>query len=160
MLTILMKQAGMRGATQTLTVWAGLCLIALFALLRLELAVAQTEIYRCKQADGTTAFQEQPCPAEAEKTEAVEEASDNVEQSANGFFDFENPFDAPLSDAQEPQTENRPDSRERSLCEEQARDAIDAIEQEMLQQYSSEQRDDYLTRLRTHTAELRACKQL
>lgn len=160
MLTIPMKLVDIRCAAQTPAVWAGLCLIALFAFLRLEVAVAQTEIYRCKQADGTTAFQEQPCPAAPEKTEAVEDASDNSQQSADDFFAFENPFDAPPGDAQEPQTESRPDSRERSLCEEQARDAIDAIEQEMLQQYSSEQRDDYLTRLRRHTAELRACKQL
>ena len=138
---------------------AALSLAALFTLLAFELAIAQTEIYRCTQADGTTAFQGQPCADETAQTE-VGDAGDDSQEPADDFFDFDNPFDAPPSDVQEPLTETRPDSRERAECEERARDAIDAIEQEMLREYSSEQRDDYLVRLRKHTAELRDCKQL
>ena len=136
---------------------SGWSLLGVAALLSYANSDAQTEIYRCPQPDGTIAFQEQPCPSE---TPPQPEREEPPEDSTDDFFSFENPFDAPPEEAPQKDTEARPPSAERSQCQKLARDAIDAIEQEMLQEYAPEQRDEYLARLTVHTRELRACDRL
>ena len=118
-------------------------------------SVAETEIHRCAQEDGTVAFQEKPCE---EVSEAAEDSGEtNPPASEDDFFDFVNPFDEP----QGPSTETGPVSQDRAECEKTTRDAIDAIDLEMQQTtYSKEQGDEYLAELLTLTRQLRACKAL
>ena len=130
-------------------------LITLLAMLTASASVAETEIHRCAQEDGTVAFQEKPCE---EVSEAAEDSGEtNPPASEDDFFDFVNPFDEP----QGPSTEAGPVSQDRAECEKTTRDAIDAIDLEMQQTtYSKEQGDEYLAELLTLTRQLRACKAL
>lgn len=128
---------------------------------------ADTEIHRCLLEDGTTAFQETPCPEPAanandgsesgERHDAGEDAA-----AADDVFDFVNPFDEPASlpSTAEP-TLAEPVSHDRAECEKKARDAIDAIDLEMRENaYTKEQGQEYLAELLSLTQRLRACKQL
>ncbi len=118
-------------------------------------AVADTEIHRCTQEDGTVAFQEMPCE---ETSEAVDDSKDTAAPAVKDeFFDFANPFDEPPEAA----TENEPVSQNRAECEKTTRDAIDAIDLEMRQtSYSKEQGEEYLAELLELTRQLRQCKAL
>ena len=130
---------------------------------------ADTEIYRCRLADGTVAFQETPCPEPAEDTENGDETGASLDEpgapDASGdddVFDFINPFDEPASPP-EPSDPALPEpvSGSRAECEKRTRDAIDAIDLEMRENdYSEEQGQEYLAELLVLTRQLRACKQL
>ena len=122
-------------------------------------ALAQPEIHRCEQPDGTIAFQETPCPETPSPPEAADSTKEDSGDVADDFFEFENPFDSPPEEQPESSAaDDRPISEERALCEKQARDAIDEIDLEIRRQYSPEQRDEYLARLRVLTQQLRACQ--
>lgn len=127
---------------------------------------AQPEIHRCLQEDGTTAFQEMPCPEPADDAEDGEAESDGQSDSetvvpADSFYDFVNPFDEPEDEsvpaAMEPQG---PVSQDRATCEKTTRDAIDTIDFEMRKGYTKEQGERYLSELLVLTKQLRSCKQL
>lgn len=142
-----------------------------FALVLLMLvgtsATAKTEIHRCLLEDGTTAFQETPCPEPAmnadDGTDTGESQSDSGMPAADdGVFDFANPYDEPAgpSTLTEPTPPERA-SKDRAECEKTTRDAIDAIDREMrAKAYSKEQGQEYLAELLELTQQLRACKQL
>lgn len=130
--------------------------------------LAETEIHRCLLEDGTFAFQETPCPEHARPADderepggdagndagiredvAVDEEAARVratEQSASRSM----PVDAPPSESGSP---------DRSECEKKTRDAIDAIDLEMRESATTDQRQAYLARLLALTEQLRACKQ-
>lgn len=131
---------------------------------------AQTEINRCLQEDGTTVFQQMPCPDSARNT-TTSDAEENDQRDsetalpADSESDFVNPFDSPYdapedeSAATEPESTG-PVSQDRAACEKKSRDAIDAIDLEMRKGYSEEQGKRYLGELLVLTKQLRACKQL
>ena len=136
-------------------------------------AVAQTEIFRCQQPDGTVAFQGQPCeeaPSTKPRDAATEDdspvepvAETSVEPEATASSDdvFASPFDEPAAaPAPQPANAAKSPSEDRARCEKRTRDAIDAIDLEIRRESSADQRDQYLPRLRELTAELRACKLL
>mgnify|MGYP001826779011 CR=1 FL=1 len=128
---------------------------------------ANTEIHRCLLEDGTTAFQETPCPEPAinadDGSDAGESRNDGGMPAAdNGVFDFASPFDEPAnpSTPMEPAPPARA-SEDRAECEKTTRDAIDAIDREMrANAYSKEQGQEYLAELLELTQQLRECKQL
>ena len=63
-------------------------------------AVADVEIHRCLQEDGTIAFQEMPYPAPAATIDDNAEASDSDSETPRAIdetFDFVKPFDEPAS---------------------------------------------------------------
>jgi hypothetical protein len=130
-------------------------------------AAADTEIHRCLLEDGTTAFQETPCPERAADTNDGNEADDSRgsgEDAAadDDVFDFENPFDQPESPPVTAETA-LPESlsQDRAECEKTTRDAIDAIDLEMRETaYTKEQGQEYLAELLTLTQQLRRCKEL
>lgn len=99
-------------------------------------ANADTEIHKCVDADGNTAYQQMPCPPVkddvAEDAEQVEEVS------------------------QAPIVGNRT-HEEIEACKDPLRDGIDEIEAEMLRGFSAEESDAYKAKLRTLTQEMRAC---
>jgi hypothetical protein len=128
---------------------------------------AETEIHRCLLEDGTTAFQETPCPERAVETNDGNESDDGRGAGENpaaddDVFDFENPFDQPESPPATAET-NVPEavSQDRAECEKTTRDAIDAIDLEMRETaYTKEQGQEYLAELLTLTQQLRRCKEL
>lgn len=134
--------------------------VLLLLMLGATSVAAEGEIYRCLLEDGTIAFQELPCaePVESPDTESstIDEADEppTVDDDA---FDFVNPFDEPaeqiIADAPEPA------SGDRAECEKAARDAIDAIDQEMRETaYTKEQGKEYLAELLVLTKQLRNCR--
>ena len=122
-------------------------------------AVAETEIHRCSQPDGTVAFQEMPCEESSETVDDSEEPA--APAATDEFFDFVNPFDQPATAESAPEPEPVPVSQDRAECEKTTRDAIDAIDLEMRDtSYSREQGEAYLAELLELTRQLRACKAL
>ena len=98
---------------QALGAGARIACFSVAALLLLGLhaaATAQTEIYRCPQADGTIAFQEQPCPDAPEPASGDENETSTDATSGDDFFDFDNPFDSAPEAAQPPSEPATPSS--------------------------------------------------
>ena len=120
--------------------------------------MADTEIHKCVDADGNLTFQDSPCPAPVAETEAEPEAEPVSE------FAAVEPAPVPVA-AVEPEdgvsyvpvASNRPRA-EVEDCKEPHRDAIDAIEAEMLGGYSPEQGESYKQELRALTDAMRACE--
>jgi hypothetical protein len=129
--------------------------------------VANTEIHRCVQEDGTIAFQATPCPEPSvdvgDDSESVEDQGTDEEPIADDHvFDVVSPADEPESvpPTAEPALPEAL-SQDRAECEKTTRDAIDTIDLEMREQaYTKEQGEAYLARLLQLTEQLRACKQL
>ena len=118
-------------------------IVSLFTLAAFS-ANADSEIYKCVDADGGVAYQQTPCPvvkAEVEVVEAVEAVAivEAVEESPQ----------APAESNQAPE--------EVEACKDPLRDAIDEIEAEMLRGFSPEQGEEFKVKLRTLTQDMRAC---
>jgi hypothetical protein len=121
---------------------------------------ADGEIHRCLLDDGTIAFQELPC-AQSGVSPTNESSKDDDADAAptadDDALDFVNPFDEPAAPVAAAQP--APPSEDRAACEKAARDAIDAIDQEMREEsYTREQGQQYLAELLELTRQLRACK--
>ncbi len=101
-------------------------------------ANADVEIHKCIDADGNVAYQQIPCPVEKAETEAPEVA-EAIEET---------PQAAVVS--------NRSDT-EIEACKDPLRDAIDAIEVEMLRGFSPQEGEEFKAKLRTLTQKMRAC---
>jgi hypothetical protein len=132
--------------------------VLLLLMLGAASVAAEAEIHRCLLQDGTIAFQELPCaePVEGSESSTIDEA-DEPRTVDDDAFDFVNPFDEPveqvIADAPEPA------SGDRAECEKAARDAIDAIDQEMRETtYTREQGKEYLAELLVLTKQLRNCR--
>jgi hypothetical protein len=121
---------------------------------------AKADIYKCEDPQGGIVYQETPCP-EPDK-ELVEEAAAAAE-SARG---------ATAPAASQPRRLERGESLEDEVasieednqrraeveaCKQQYRDAIDAIDLEIRNSYSPEQKDYYLGRLKELTEQMSAC---
>ena len=116
----------------------------------LNAASAQTEIYKCTDADGGVMYSQLPCApqklVEMKKTEPeAEVASPNPVSASEESSIAETPAD----DA-ELETDT-------SACRKRYRDAIDAIDAEIGQEYSPEKAEHYKQRLLLLTRKLRQC---
>ena len=116
----------------------------------LNAASAQTEIYKCTDADGGVMYSQLPCApqklVETKKTEPeAEVASPNPVSPSEESSIAETPAD----DA-ELETDT-------SACRKRYRDAIDAIDAEIGQEYSPEKAEHYKQRLLLLTRKLRQC---
>ena len=114
-----------------------------FLLLVTFSANADIEIYKCVDADGGIAYQQTPCPVE-KKNPVVVEQSEQAEELEE---------DAP---SQVPVVSNQT-HEEVEACKDPLRDAIDAVEAEMLRGFSPDQGEEFKVKLRTLTQEMRAC---
>jgi hypothetical protein len=118
-----------------------ICLLFLLATL---LANADGEIYKCVDADGNVAYQQVPCPVVKEEAEVIDVIDvvkvDEVAEEAPPT-----PVASNLTD------------EEIEACKDPLRDAIDAIEAEMLRGFSPQQGEEFKVQLRTLTQEMRAC---
>jgi hypothetical protein len=120
--------------------------IFLLFLLATLLANADVEIYKCVDADGNVAYQQIPCPVvkEEEAAEVIDVIEvDEVDEVAE---------EAP----QTPVASNLTDE-EIEACKDPLRNAIDAIEAEMLRGFSPQQGEEFKVQLRTLTQEMRVC---
>ena len=166
-----------RNSSTQRSLWLYAVCVTLLLGVRWQGVVAQTEIYRCQQLDGTVAFQGQPCEEapSAKPRDAGTEDDSPVEQMVETRVEtraeteatvssddvFASPFDEPVpAPAPRPANTANPPSEDRARCEKRTRDAIDAIDAEIRRESSADQRNQYLPRLRELTAELRACKLL
>ena len=120
-------------------------------------APAQADVYRCETPEQGIIYQQTPCPepeaadqdaadAEAQETQAEESRARMVVGRNERVEDV-------VAAAQEEQAR----SEEIEACKQQYRDAIDAIDLEIQNSYTPEQRDYYLERLKALTDKMAAC---
>ena len=114
-------------------------------------AVAQTQIYTCKDADGGIEYSQLPCreqePDEAKEQPAVEQRTEDDASEAPTVE---------LASPESPRDEPEPTADE-AACKKRYRDAIDAIDAEIMAEYSAEKAGEYKQRLLVLTRKLRAC---
>lgn len=122
--------------------------------------VAQADIYKCTGDDGNLVFQQTPC---VEKVPAEDEANassaDDRDVEEEGPTESTYATEVPASNDNDtsplPGDTSQPEVIQ--LCKKKYRDAIDKINAEMSQNFSSEQGEAYRQRLRVLTRQLRAC---
>lgn len=107
-----------------------------------------TEIHTCPLPDGTVMYSQLPCP-----TEEPVENSDTPVSDENALLDDEE-ADAIAVTADEDEPADPQDVAE---CKQRYRDAIDAIDLELRENYRPELADDYKQRLLALTRQLREC---
>lgn len=120
--------------------------------------MADSEIYKCVDADGNLAFQDSPCPQPA----AEPEAESDPESASEATVTEPSPTSTAAVEPGDgvsyvPVASNR-SAREIETCKEPHRDAIDEIEAEMLRGYSAEQGENYKQELLALTNAMRACE--
>lgn len=119
---------------------------------------ASAEIFKCEDPEGGLVYQETPCPApEPEVADEVESASDVAADPASA----EQPRrlgrgESVAETVAEIEEQNRRREAEEA-CKQQYRDAIDAIDLEIRNSYSVEQKEYYLGRLKALTDKMSAC---
>ena len=123
-------------------------------------APAQAEVFRCEDPEQGITYQQTPCPEPAKKGE--EQAESTEDEAA------ESPDEAPrgravvgrdqsVADVVAAEQEEQARNAEVEACKQQYRDAIDAIDLEIQNSYTNEQRDYYLSRLKALTDKMAAC---
>jgi hypothetical protein len=104
---------------------------------------AHADIYKCTDEDGNVAYLQLPCPAtKAAATEVARDADSDTDIAA----------------PQPPTPSSRLENESLENCKKRYRDQIDEIDAEMRADYSPEQSDSYMERLRPLTQQLRACR--
>lgn len=101
----------------------------------------RADIYKCKGDDGNLIYQQTPCAKKEPVKADVPDQPEVIVASAPALADED--------DARSPELV--------AQCKKKYRDAIDEIDAEMHQGYSSEQGEAYRQRLRVLTEQLRAC---
>jgi len=125
-------------------------LIAVLAWLVMGAADAQTEIYKCTDADGGIVYSQLPCAPE--KPDDPEEVQvEDAPDSPADEYDYAE-LVAQQAEAGPPKSEE-----EVAACKKRYRDQIDAIDLEIQREYSQEKADDYKRRLLELTRQLRQC---
>ena len=113
-------------------------------------ATAQTEIYKCTDADGGIVYSQLPCPP----PKPVEEEATAEEAEVETVEDDLVAYDP----AEQRVTEESPKSEEEiAACKKRYRDAIDVIDAEIGREYTADKGDEYKERLLVLTRKLREC---
>jgi len=124
--------------------------LIIVSLCLLNTASAQTQIHKCKDADGGVAYSQLPCApqksVESEKTEPDAKAESATPVSV----------EQELSITEIPQEEPELETN-RSACQKRYRDAIDAIDAEIGREYLPDKAEQYQQRLLLLTRNLRQC---
>lgn len=120
------------------------------------LVFAQGVIHKCVDEHGNIAFQDSPCPeaAAAPQPDTAAAPAEMDKFPAPERVQEVEPEDVV---SYEPVVSTR-SVEEVEACKEPHRDAIDAIEAEMLRGYSAEQGETFKQELRTLTQAMRACE--
>jgi len=116
----------------------------------LNAANAQTEIHKCTDADGGVMYSQLPC------------APQKLVEPKNTVPEAEVESPSPVSASEESSVAGIPAEKaeletDTSACKKRYRDAIDAIDAEIGQEYSPEKAEHYKQRLLLLTRELRQC---
>ncbi len=125
-------------------------------------AVDAQEVYRCEDPEQGIIFQQTPCPepkAEAEDQQEAAEA-DAGEQAAPAPTRPTRRVVGPnqsVEDIVAAEQEAQRESAAVKACKQQYRDAIDAIDLEIQNSYTPEQKEYYLGRLKALTEKMSAC---
>ena len=121
-------------------------------------APAQAEVFKCEDPEQGITYQQTPCP-EPEPEEASDATErDDAEPAAEPAE--QRPVvrrDQAVEDVVAAQQEQQALREEVEACKQQYRDAIDAIDLEIQNSYTPEQRDYYLGRLKALTDKMAAC---
>ena len=116
-------------------------------------ASAKADVYRCEDPEQGVIYQQTPCPEPEQKAEeATDEGSGEPTTERPVVRRNENVADI-VAAAQEEQAR----TAEVEACKQQYRDAIDAIDLEIQNSYTPEQREYYLGRLKALTDKMTAC---
>lgn len=110
-------------------------------------ANADVEIHKCVDADGGVVYQQTPCPIV--KKEPKEEPNEVPEIAGLP--------DQPEEAVEEEIEQEVIAEEDVKACKDPLRDAIDAIEAEMLRGFLPEQAEEFKAKLRTLTQKMRAC---
>ena len=120
-----------------------------------DLAIAQTEIHKCTDADGGIVYTEVPCAFEksvksnvvgdGEKTEPKEPISTESVSTKRELLSQENLQEDPDKEIH------------RAACKKRYRDAIDVIDAEIGKEFTPEKGEQYKKQLLILTSELRNC---
>jgi hypothetical protein len=124
-------------------------------------APAKADVYRCEDPDHGITYQQTPCP------EPEEEATEEAENTADEPL-AETPEEAPqermvvgrdqsVEDVVAAAQEAQARSAVVRACKQKYRDAIDAIDLEIQNSYTPEQKEYYLGRLKALTEKMAAC---
>jgi len=121
---------------------------------------ARADIYKCTDDDGNLTFQQTPCAVKKPVEEKAEEmpalAADAAEQGMVESTQVTEVAESVNKDTG-PLTGDTRQTERAELCKKKYRDAIDAIDAEMSQDFSTEQGEAYRQRLQVLTKQLRAC---
>ena len=131
--------------------WYGLVMLLAGAGCLPGVAVAQTPIHRCKDADGGVVYSQLPCKDEAP---AEQDAAQDAEDEPESPEPLMVPVVVAPPDAV--QDEAEPDEST-AACQKRYRDAIDEIDAEIRREYAPEKDAEYKQRLLALTRKLRAC---
>ena len=124
-------------------------------------APAEADVYRCEAPEQGITYQQTPCPEPEE--EATEEAEVMADEAA-----AETAEEAPaermvvgrnqsVEDVVAAAQEAQARTAEVQACKQKYRDAIDAIDLEIQNSYTPEQKEYYLGRLKALTDKMAAC---
>ncbi len=118
---------------------------------------AEADVYRCEDPEQGIVYQQTPCPEEENEDEgaADEEAAESSDEAppARTVVGRDQNVADVVAAAQEEQARNA----EVEACKQQYRDAIDAIDLEIQNSYTPEQKEYYLGRLKALTDKMSAC---
>jgi hypothetical protein len=130
--------------------------VSVFFCVLAPVVFAQGVIHKCVDEHGNLAFQDSPCP-EPDAVPVPETADDPAvmdESPAVEPAQDVDPQDVVLYEA----VESNRSANAVEACKEPHRDAIDAIEAEMLRGYSADEGETFKQELRTLTQAMRACE--
>lgn len=120
-------------------------------------APAQADVFRCEDPEQGIVYQQTPCPEpEAENEDAADEEAPEEQAEAPRTRTIVGRHQS-VADVVAAEQEAQARSAEVEACKQQYRDAIDAIDLEIQNSYTPEQRDYYLERLKALTDKMAAC---
>lgn len=115
---------------------------------------ARADIYRCEDPEQGVIYQQTPCPEpEPDEPEEAAEAEAGEEPPRRPVVGRDQDVEEVVAAAQEEQRR----AEKIQACKQKYRDAIDAIDLEIQNSYTPEQREYYLTRLKAMTDKMAAC---
>lgn len=120
---------------------------------------AQAEVFRCEDPEQGVVFQQTPCP-EAEPDEQ-DEARENGDSNVAAATPAGRPRLSEGDDMTEvlaTEAQLRQEAAAIQACKQRYRDAIDAIDLEIQNSYTPEQREYYLERLKALTDKMKTCE--
>ena len=122
---------------------------------------ARAEVFRCEDPEEGVVFQQTPCPEPKAESEQEPGSQDEdadaqaTDSAARGRATAARGQDVAEVVAAEQEVKRQSAAVE--ACKQQYRDAIDAIDLEIRNSYTPEQRDYYLQRLKALTDKMSAC---